>query len=210
MNIKPVPDACATLIIHAKPGTHHSPRRGLHWGQPSSPPPKSQTHIWARSSACGCSTRVSLLGGHPYQKRGWASWTGAELCMTSLSLTSGVSLLALWSAIAGTLIGLFCKAFLRRSVLCGLDAAPCSPYADQGFSWSPRPPRQAPGKAVASGDECYFKEMSPFRKITSRCFVSRSDFSQGFCSSAACVGSHASLLSGTTQADAFFGSLYRF
>lgn len=43
----------------------------------------------------------------------------------------------------------------------------------------------------------------------SGCFVSRSDFSRGFHHSAASVCSHTSPLSATTEADAFFGSLYR-
>lgn len=93
------------------------------------------------SSACGCSSRVSLLRGHPHQEHGWALWTGAGLCMTSLSLISGVILLGLWSAVAGALMGLFrqgppcpAPAFPCWSVLRRLCAAPHSPYTDQGFS----------------------------------------------------------------------------
>lgn len=150
--------------------------------------------------------------------RVWLGTAGRSWAlMTSLSSTSGVGLLRLRSAIASALTRLFrqgrrrpAPAFLRRSVSCGLGAAPRRPHADQGFSWSSHPPCQPPGKAISSGDECYFKEMSPFRKITSGCFVSRSDFSQGFRSSAACVGCHASLLSGTTWLILFLAAYTEF
>lgn len=89
-----------------------------------------------------------------------------NLYMTSLSLTSGMSLLRLWSAITSALTGPFRQGpwhplpvFLWSSVLC---------CAGEGFSWSPHPPCQAPGKTVPSGNECYFKEILPIRKITSK------------------------------------------
>lgn len=81
---------------------------------------------------------------------------------TSLSLASGMSLLRVWSATTSALKGPFRQgpwhpvpAFPRSSVLC---------CARGGFSWSPHPPCQAPRKAVSSGNECYFKEVSPIKK----------------------------------------------
>lgn len=166
----------------------------------------SQRRLWLLRedfSALGTSMPRAWLGT---VGRSWALHDVLEL-----------DLLRLWSASASALTRLFrqgpgrpAPAFLRRSVLCGLGAAPRRPHADQGFSWSSHPPCQPPRKAVSSGDECYFIEMSPFRKIMSGCFVSRSDFSQGFHSSAACVGCHASLLSGTTWLILFLAAYTEF
>lgn len=73
------------------------------------------------------------------------------------------------------------------SVLCRLGGASLSPYTEQGFGWLPRPPAQAPGEAVPSGD-VILQENHEWVFCFQECL------SRGSLSSAACVGSHASLL----------------
>lgn len=89
-------------------------------------------------------TRASLLQGCPCQGH---ARTLDNLYMTSLSISSGMTLLRLWSAITNALIRPFRQGpwhpvpeFLWSSVLC---------CAGEGCSWSHHPPFQVPGKAVS-------------------------------------------------------------